>query len=160
MPSVFKIVHVAISESQLSVSICCYVVQNSKHQKQNTGWAVIGSLTVYLIVRSLGVESQQNVFSFKLLCCHHSNHYISRTLDLRSLLLREYCSKQISFARGSTSCHPSNHTYRYTQTHTHTHTHTHLHKHTHTLTQTSTHYTFCFQIQLFRHTITKNRTLH
>jgi hypothetical protein len=29
--------------------------------------------TVYIILIILGLESQQKIFSFKLLCCHHSN---------------------------------------------------------------------------------------
>ena len=72
--------------------------KNSKHQKQNTDWTLIDVLTVYLILKSLSLESQQNVFSFKLLCCHHRDHYVSRTLDLRSLLLSEFCSAQTPFA--------------------------------------------------------------
>ena len=59
--------------------------------------------TVYIILRSLSLKSQQKISSFKLFCCHHNAHYISRTLDLCSLLLSAYCSTQASFARSSTS---------------------------------------------------------
>ena len=38
--------------------------------------------TVYM--SGLSLESQQKMSSFKLLCCHHSNHFLSRTLGLCS----------------------------------------------------------------------------
>ena len=76
--------------------------------------------TVYIILRSLSLEPQQKIFSFKLLCCHHSDQLISRTLDLRSLLLSEYCSRETPFTRGSTSCPPS----AITRTRTHTNAYT------------------------------------
>ena len=47
--------------------------------------------------------SQQQISRSKLLCCYYSNHYIRRTLDLRSLLLGVYCSTQASCARARAS---------------------------------------------------------
>ena len=45
--------------------------------------ASIGVVTATrLILSSLRLESPQLISSFKLLCCHHSNHYVSRTRDL------------------------------------------------------------------------------
>ena len=69
--------------------------------------------TGYIIFKGLGLVSQQKLSSSKLFCCFHSNHYIRRTLDLRSLLLGGYCSTQASFARASASYlsspHPTPH---------------------------------------------------
>lgn len=99
-----------------------------------------------LILSSLRLESPQHISRFKLLCCHHGNYYISRTLDLCSLVPGGYCTTQASFARARTihHTHPS---HIHTQAHTHTKTHYTL---SHTLPHTYTH----------KHTVTKTHTLH
>ena len=115
-----------------SANINCYIVQNSKHQKQNSTNCQTHTHThthtreptktkeekhgiqdrripyvttiskhqpsanrhttvVYIILGSLSLESQQQISSVKLLCCHHSNCFLSRALDLCSSLIREYC---------------------------------------------------------------------
>ena len=63
-------------------------------QFPNTGRALLDLLTYtsFIVVTTIrlifsSLESQQLISSFKLLCCHHSNHSLSRTLDLYSLLL-------------------------------------------------------------------------
>ena len=99
-----------------------------------------------LILSSLRLESPQHISRFKLLCCHHGNYYISRTVDLCSLVPGAYCTTQASFARARTFItHPS---HIHTQAHTHTKTLTQKHTthfliHTHTSTQSQkrTHYT-------------------
>ena len=111
--------------------------------------------TEYIIFKGLGLVSQQKVSSSKLLYCYHSNHYISRTRDLCSLLLGGYCSTQTQalFARASASYHPPPHpshklpalpNNRYTQAHTHT---------------KITHCTFSSRTQLLRHTL-KKKSVH
>ena len=52
-----------------------------------------------LILSPLRLESPQYISSSKRLCCHHSNNYLSRTLDLQSLLLCGYCYKNSIRAR-------------------------------------------------------------
>ena len=106
--------------------------------------------TVYIILKGLGLESQQKISSSKLLCCCHSNHYISRTLGLCSSLLGGYCSTQASFARASASYPPltpiphTNHQHYQI---------TNIRKHI--LTQKITHYTFFSRTQLLRHPLTR-----
>ena len=46
--------------------------------------SIIVVTTTRLIWSSLRPKSPQNISSFKLLCCHHSNHYLSSTHDLCS----------------------------------------------------------------------------
>lgn len=104
-----------------------------------------------LILSSLRLESPQHISRFKLLCCHHGNYYISRTVDLCSLVPGGYCTTQASFARARTihHTHPSHihtqaHTHKHTLTQKHTtHFLTHFLIHTHTSTQSQkrTHYT-------------------
>ena len=133
MSSFLNIVHVSILESQLAANMCCrsctkykksegkqstYTKGKKKEEKHDMQVRRIckatipeqlpgthNGNTVYIILKGLGLESQQKISSIKLLCCCHSNHYISRTLDLCRLLLGGYCSTQASFARASASYH-------------------------------------------------------
>ena len=154
MSSFFNIVHVSISERGLPASICCYLVQNIKHQNENgtNHHAHVNQrkkrrksqhtseknpmcsnnfqtpTTLSIISRRItSLESQQKIISVKVFFCHHSNNLRSRTLDLCSLLLCEYCSTQASFARASASCHPLPPIPPITNTHTGTHSHKKAH---------------------------------
>jgi len=104
--------------------------------RANTGYIIFNGLLV----------SQQSISSSKLFYCCHSNHYISRTRDLCSLLLGGYCSTQASFARASASYLSSPHPARKSPTpsnHKHTHAHTHTKNHTlHVFLSHATAYTY------------------
>ena len=104
--------------------------------------------TGYIIFKGLGLVSQQKISSSKFFCCYHSNHYISRTLGLRSLLLGGYCSTQASFARANVSYLSSPHS----TPHANHQDHQITNLHRHILAQKITRYTFFSRTQLLRHT--------
>ena len=111
--------HLGKPATKTHVLLILYKISNirraTKHAKKNLPYVTTipehqtganrANHTGSIIVKGLRI-SQQKLSSSKLFCCYHSNHYISRTLGLRSLLLGGYCSTQASFARTSASYHP------------------------------------------------------